>query len=117
MIASLPKHQYIRVDSAFTHKNPVGFVPTVWFGISSFHGRVWGCHVLLESGAVYRNLPPHAIAFSDNPAEKCSVEECQLWDCYGRDFDVVEYTYLAGLDVQAKVGGRELAGKYLFTVC
>ena len=41
VIGSLPKHQYVWVDSRFTHKDPVGFVPAVWFGLVSHPGRTW----------------------------------------------------------------------------
>lgn len=117
MTASLPKHQYVLVDSRFTHKDAIGLVPAVWFGIASIPGRVWGCHVLLENGAVYRNLPPHALAFKHVNDTTWGVEDGQLWDCYGRDFSVIEYAYLSGLEVIARVGDRNLGGRYLFTAC
>lgn len=63
LIGQLPHHQYVHVDTAFTHKAPeVSSTPAVWFGLVSYPGRAWGCTVLLESGAVYRNLPLHALA-------------------------------------------------------
>tara|TARA_R110002020_G_scaffold123083_2_gene279187 strand:- start:267 stop:686 length:420 start_codon:yes stop_codon:yes gene_type:complete len=76
---------------------------------------MWGCTVLLENGAVYRALPPHAVAFIDHP-EPIAPEETQTWDCYGEQFTAVEYPYLAGLDCLAKTGARHQTGHYLFSV-
>ena len=63
---NLPKHLYLNVDTAFTHKHPQGYMPAIWFAITSTPGRAWGCHVLLENGAIYRNLPLHALHFGSD---------------------------------------------------
>lgn len=112
--ASLPHHLYVWIDKAVTRKEGKGFEPAVWFGLHAHPGRVWGCHVMLECGAVYRNIAPHQIAFSENP-DPWTVKDAQLWDCYGRDFSLVRYDYLAALDGVAKVQGREVPVSYLFT--
>jgi hypothetical protein len=117
LVGQLPRHLYVFVDSSFTHREPRGFVPAVWFGLVSFPGRVWGCTVLLDSGAVYRNLPPHALAFSAEPELNWFVEDAQTWDCYGRGFSCIEYSYLANI-IRCKArlkNGRLVDGDYLFT--
>lgn len=120
LVGQLPRHLYVFVDSSFTHKEPIGFIPAVWFGLVSVPGRMWGCTVMLESGAIYRNLPPHAIAFRPDAAEFWLPQEAQRWDCYGERFTTVEYSYLSGLDVRAICNEgderREIVGEYLFTV-
>ena len=58
----LPEHQYVYIDSAFCASGPRRWLPAVWFGLVAYTGRAWGCTVLLESGAIYRNLPLHALA-------------------------------------------------------
>jgi hypothetical protein len=119
MIGALPRHHYVWVDTRHTHITPQGFVPAVWFGLVSFPGRMWGCNVLLESGAVYRNLPPHALAFSQDPKAKekeWTEKDAQVWDCYGYAFSCLEYPYLHGLEAKARWNGWELMGDYLFTV-
>jgi hypothetical protein len=117
LIGSIPKHQYIWVDSNFTHKNPVGFVRAVWFGLVSFPSRTWGLNVMFESGAVYRSLPPHAVSFSENPKQRIwKADDAQLWDCYGYDWTAVEYTYLKGLGCACKIKDNFVDGSYLFTV-
>lgn len=116
LVGPLPYHRYVFVDSRFTHREPAGFLPAVWFGLVSYPARMWGCTVLLESGAIYRNLPPHALAFSQTPQCPWTEQDAQTWECYGRDFTCVEYPYLAGLSVKAKANRKEYEGQYLFTV-
>lgn len=114
LIADLPRHLYVWVDKGFT-RGAKGFEPAVWFGLVSVPGRTWGCTVLLECGAVYRNLPPHALAFRESPANGWLVRDAQTWDCYGYEFVAHEYAYLRGCDVRIRANGRELRGEYLFT--
>ena len=118
LIGPLPRHLYVYVDTTFTHqeKQKVRFQPAVWFGLTSTPGRAWGCTIMLESGAVYRALPPHAIAFSVRPGWPWGLHASQTWDCYGTDFSAVEYPYLSGLRCLVKTENDELRGQHLFAV-
>lgn len=72
---------------------------------------------MLESGAIYRNLPPHAIAFSEEPEENWSITDAQTWDCYGQEFSAIKYKYLTHLDCKVKLKSRRtVMGEYLFSV-
>lgn len=122
---SLPRHLYVWVDSEFTHKEPIGLIPAVWFGLVSIPGRMWGCTVMLESGAIYRNLPPMAIWFSPKKiSDPLNLElhptMCQRWDCYGSDWSCCEYPYLSGLSCVCHMGSGDrqayAVGEYLFSV-
>ena len=117
LVGPLPRQLYVYVDTEFTHQEIQAsrFIPAVWFGLTSTPGRVFGCTVMLESGAVYRSLPPHALAFSMHPEEPWGVGDAQTWDCYGTDFSTLEYPYLAGLRCVAKTGQQELTGQHLFS--
>lgn len=122
VVGSLVTHRYIWVDTTFTHAvdQTPRFQPAVWFGLVSMPGRMWGCTVMLESGAVYRALPPMAVAFIPVPPDyedwHTSPEEAQTWDCYGTDFTVIEYAYLAGLRCLAKTDTIVQPGRHLFSV-
>jgi hypothetical protein len=70
---------------------------------------------MLESGAVYRALPPHAIAFTEYPTPNWTIQDAQTWDCYGTGFSTIEYEYLAGLRCSAKANNNLHDGEYLFT--
>lgn len=112
---SLPHHQYVHVDRSAIRDGVGGFEPAVWFGLHAHPGRAWGCHLMLECGAVYRNVPPHQIAFTAEPEPEWGVTDAQLWDCYGQEFSLLRYDYLSSLDGVAKVRGREVPVSYLFT--
>ena len=110
----LPHHQYCFVDASFIGSG-TGFVPCVWFGLVSIPGRMWGCTIMLQCGAVYRAVPPHAIAFYSQPEVIWSEKHAQRWDCYGREFSTIEYTYLRGMAVEVKCDDQTRGGEYLFT--
>ena len=118
-IGSIPKHRYVWVDTNFTHKEPIGYIPAVWFALNSVVGRTWGLHIMLESGAFFRNVPPHAISFLDKPDELTwEAKDAQRWDCYSQNWSGIEYTYLSTLRCKAAISSEaRLVGSYLFSVC
>jgi len=107
---NLPKHIYCFVDSSYIREKGKGFEPCVWFAIRSWPGRAWGCHIMLECGAVYRDVPPHALGFNECP-DVWNILDAQRWNCYGTQFSTIEYTFLQGLTIRT----RALTGSYLFT--
>lgn len=109
----LPRHIYCYVDSSYIRKDRTGFEPCVWFAINAHPGRMWGCHVMLEGGAVYRNVPAHKIAFRPDPEPFWAPNDAQVWDVYGQEFSVIEYKFLANLRALTRAG---VWGWYLFTV-
>jgi len=115
LVGELPRQIYCFVDSTYTHTKSQGFLPCVWFGLVSYPSRTWGCTVMLECGAIYRNAPAHAIAFDKFPVENWAADEAQTWNCYGEQFTSLEYKYLAGLECKAKCKDNYYNGTYLFT--
>lgn len=111
----LPAHQYVWIEPAAIGN--VGWHPAVWFGLVSYPGRTWGCHVLLECGAVYRNVPLHQLAWRSDPESvEWRARDAQTWDCYGWGFSVIEYPFLASMNARARLqDSREEPGQYLFT--
>jgi hypothetical protein len=115
----LPHHLYAWVDTKFIARPGMesGFVPVVWFGLTSRFGEMWGCNVMLECGGVYRNLPPHSLAFKTDPGPIWTEQDAQAWDCYGPQFSTIEYNYLVnvGCEIKDVKTKTPLMGKYLFT--
>jgi hypothetical protein len=111
----LPHHQYCFVEASFLGLSGAAFIPCVWFGLVSIPGRMWGCTIMLECGAVYRAVPPHALAFDPQPELDWRPDHAQRWDCYGTDFTTIEYTFLRGLECQIKCADQIITGDYLFT--
>ena len=120
MTGELPVHKYVFVDRQFIEEkidnSKSRYMPAAWYGLVSIPGRAWGCTVMLECGAVYRNLPPHALAFNQDPeAEDWTVCLAQLWDCYCADFTTLEYKFLKGQMCDVMIDEERLKGWYLFS--
>lgn len=118
LFTSLPRHLYVHVDRTFVSSHD-GFEPAAWFGLTSIPGRAWGLSLLLESGAIYSQVPPHAISFVSPAACSWTLSLAQMWDCFGVSFALHEYTHLAGRVVECWLpkGSRAKLkrGRYLFT--
>jgi hypothetical protein len=116
-IGALPTHRYIWIDSEYTHAEPCGLVEAMWVGLTAIPGRAWGINVILrDGGALYRNIPPHAVAFSLEALPYWDIKDAQLWDCYSYGFTVLQNPILRGLEVSVKVKDSVLYGEYLFSV-
>jgi hypothetical protein len=113
---NIPHHIYCWVDSSFIRKNakPFTYERCIWFALHAKAGHSWGCHIMLECGAVYRGVPPHALAFHEAPEKEWRLYDTQIWDCYGDQFSVVTYNYL--YSQRAEIRSNGLFGRYLFTV-
>jgi hypothetical protein len=110
----LPRHNYCYVQ-ANTFGNRF-WERVVWFGVVSIPGRTFGCHVMLESGAVYRNVPLHKLSHIMN-IDCWEPSDGQTWDCYGHQFSVVEYPFLEAAPVLVRLRNKkELSGRYMFTL-
>jgi hypothetical protein len=110
---ALPAHQYVWVEPDAIGRHD--WLQGVWFGITSYPGRAFGCHVLFENGAVYRNVPLHQIA-SRKTDSKWTAADAQTWDAYGWQFSLIDYPYLSSMNARAKVRDEEHGGHYLFTL-
>lgn len=85
------------------------------FGIQSIPGRALGFHVMLKSGAHYRNIPIHAISLSKSPTP-IELGDCQLWDCFSYHPEVHVFSYLKDHECLCHLRSKTQAGVYLFTV-
>jgi hypothetical protein len=111
---SLLTHQYCYVEPHAIGDHE--WIPVAWFGLSSYPGRTWGCHVMLECGAIYRNVPLHQLA-SQPTTEAWSPSQGQTWDCYGPQFSVLEYEFLRGRRIHTRFrDSSEHVGRYLCTI-
>lgn len=111
----LPRHTYCYVQP-HTFGND-DWLRVAWFGLVSHPGRTWGCHVMLECGAVYRNVPLHRLTHKiTTTSMDWRPSDSQTWDCYGHHFSVVEYPFLEAVPVRVKLRSKvELTGRYMFT--
>lgn len=91
---SLPRHRYCFVRAGYVEPDPVEgdpreaytrLIPCVWYGVSVTPGRMMGCHVLLESGAMVVDLPLAALhatpeVGADDPQPYWAAG---VWDSFG----------------------------------
>jgi hypothetical protein len=125
LVGPLPKHRYVYVQPNAIGEH--GWLPAIWFGLVSHPSRTWGCNLMLESGAIYRNVPLHHLASMPDAEEVWLPGHAQVWDCYGYNFTILEYPMFFEMEVVARIGLREgrspyvsntkeYPGSYLFTV-
>lgn len=91
-----------------------GFEEGYAFGIQSIAGRALGFHVMLKSGAHYRNIPIHALCLRECSGRK--LEDCQLWDCFTCRPVVTVFSYLRDHEANCWLRSGVVSGQYLFTV-
>lgn len=114
MLHPIP-HQYVYVDAGAITRDGQGTRPAVWLALHSVPGRMFGATLLLESGALYRDVPLHRLATRPD-APVWRPDEAQHWNAYGGDLQVIRLPYLDGLRLTAKCGRvstREHAGTYV----
>jgi hypothetical protein len=115
-IAPLPTHRYVWIEP-----NALGnhdWMKAIWFGLVSHPSRAWGCNVLLKCGAMYRNVPLNKLSTGPSVNVEWTPAQAQVWDCYGYDFAITEYTFLSEMRVRARFPEKTetMGGSYLFSV-
>lgn len=114
--SSIPELKVVWVDTRFTHDEPVGFQEALWVQTTATPDRSWGVTVVFRNGGMmYRNLPPHAVAFDPNDHQQCwFLDHAQLWNCYGYQYEHMVCQHLADSQVRVKIGKEIFGGHYLF---
>ncbi len=93
----------------------VGVEEAYAFAVQSTPGRCLGFHVMLKSGAHYRNVPIHAICLEPD-APEIALGDCQLWDCFSFRPEVHVFSYLQDHEATCYLRSGPKNGTYLFTV-
>lgn len=112
--SSIPLLQYVLVDTRFTHEEPIGFQEAEWVQTVAIPDRAWGLNIIFRKGGMmYRNLPPHAISFG-NLTLPWTLDQAQLWNCYGSQYEHLDCDHLGDCRVVARIHNQLYAGRYLF---
>lgn len=94
---ALPRHRYVWVENAFVRRTTTeGVTPAIWLGVSVTPGRMLGCHVLLEDGAMVVDLPLIALRHRAE-CHASSHGALITWDSYGWDAELFTSDYLDGI--------------------
>ena len=110
----LPRHRYAFVIEAAvlrdgSHKKTL---PCVWWGMSATPGRMFGCHILLESGAMVVDLPLHALRHKADATQRRMPWNAQRWNAYGWSLETYEPAYLTDCNCQVLAEDHaEVVGK------
>jgi hypothetical protein len=112
----LPYHLYVRIFAGVI-SNTVE--RGAMFAMQPNLGGIFGAHVLLECGAIYRNVPINTLQidspdYCDSPPHVPT--DAQVWDCYATEYRAIEYSYLRGLATKIKTSHGGVVGRYLFTL-
>jgi hypothetical protein len=116
-VIDLSHHLYVNVaPGVVSDKKERGAM----FAMQPNVGAIFGAHLLLECGALYRNVPVNALTLDlpglCEPSVPHLPSDAQVWDCYSTEYRVIEYTYLRGLATRLKGNGGLVCGRYLFTL-
>ena len=92
------------------------FEPAYAFGVRSVQCKAIGFHVGLDNGAVFWNLPIHALVHKTD-APNIPLDFLELWDCFGPNFSVTQFTFLKELRCDVILKDRSVVqGVYMFTI-
>jgi len=108
-----PLHCWVR-ESHITDDR-YGLEEAYAFGICSIKGRALGFHVMLASGAHYRNLPLSALCVRKD-APHAELEDLAYWDCFTNAPEVTVFEFLREHECIAYLPTGEKRGIYSFTV-
>ena len=114
--SSIPELKVVWVDTNFTHEKPIGFQEALWVQTTATPDRAWGITVVFRHGGMmYRNLPPHAIAFDKKDRQNdWTLDYAQLWNCYGYQYEHMVCEHLSDSHVEVIICDELISGEYLF---
>lgn len=90
--------------------------------VKSVDGNALAFTVLLETGAIFSNLPIEAIRcyrydnFKTKNLKVYNTKELQPYSCLDGDIQIIEYSLLRHSDMLIRLNGEDVDAKYLFTI-
>ena len=86
------------------------------FGIQSVTGKILTFHIMTDYGMLRSRVPISELFFSETNKD-IPNDFKQLWDCFGENVSVIEYSYLVGKRCKVILKDKSLVwATYLFTV-
>jgi hypothetical protein len=116
MNASLP-HIYgvVKNDILFGMTLTEGVTECVIFGATSIPARCLHFSVMLDTGAQWARIPLHMLGWQRGDMRH-KLQDLQVWDCMGWDFEVITYDYLREMECEVLMGEKRVPGRYWVTV-
>jgi hypothetical protein len=86
------------------------------FAIQSIAGKILTFHIMTDYGMM-RSRVPISELFINEPTNDIPADFKQLWDCFGENVSVIEYSYLSEKRCKVILKDKtEVWATYLFTV-
>ena len=111
-----PFYCYIKKEHLFAYQEGFGeFEYILAFGARSVPARSLLFHIMTESGAQRANVPISALVHKKE-APEIPLDYLQLWDCFGKEINVVVFDYLVNKRCQVVLKDKNLHwGSYMMT--
>lgn len=111
-----PFYCYVKKEHLFAYSsNQNEFEYVYVFGARSTPARALLFHVMTESGAQRANVPVSALVHKKD-APDIPLDLLQLWDCFGKEINVIIFNYLINKRCQVILKDKSLVwGSYMMT--
>jgi hypothetical protein len=111
-----PFYCYIKKEHLFSYdEKSEEFEYVLAFGVRSVPARALLFHVMTEGGAQRANVPISALVHKKD-AENTPLDYLQLWDCFGKEINVVVFDYLVNKRCQIVLKDKTTRwGTYMMT--
>lgn len=114
--ANIP-HQKLKVRRSWMTKEESDVYDTCCaFAIQSVAGKILTFHVMTDYGMMRSRVPISELFFKE-PSNDIPADFKQLWDCFGENVSVIEYSYLSEKRCKVILKDKTIVwATYLFTV-
>jgi len=114
--ANIP-HQKLKVRRSWMTKEESDVYDTCCaFAIQSVAGKILTFHIMTDYGMMRSRVPISELFFKE-PTNDIPADFKQLWDCFGENVSVIEYSYLSEKRCKVILKDKTVVwATYLFTV-
>lgn len=115
-ISISPFYCYVKKSHLFGYQEErEGLEYVLVFGARSTPARALLFHIMTEGGAQRANVPISALVHKTDATE-LPLDYLQLWDCFGKEINVVTFEYLVNKRCQIVLKDKTLSwGTYMMT--
>jgi hypothetical protein len=114
--ANIPNLKLKVRRSWMTKREDDAFDTCCAFAIQSIAGKILTFHIMTDYGMM-RSRVPISELFLKEPANDIPADFKQLWDCFGENVSIIEYSYLSEKRCKVVLKDKTIVwATYLFTV-
>ena len=114
--ANIPNLKLKVRRSWMTKREEDAFDTCCAFAIQSIAGKILTFHIMTDYGMM-RSRVPISELFLNEPTNDIPADFKQLWDCFGENVSVIEYSYLSEKRCKVVLKDKTIVwATYLFTV-